>query len=154
MLSKTVEVMVKENWEEIQNKYMLNCKPVSLWEKTQNESLGRSLLGFRTNIKHWPQGLFLQRSHNFIGLVCRAIYALGHCWNQYSNQPTINRVLQLDVVRDKVADNPSKIIVIQAWLWLYPKLCIFQKEYQRPNTMEGEIDFKKIIQPFTKQINN
>jgi len=34
------------------SKYMLNCKPVSLWEKIQNESLGRSLLGFRTNIKH------------------------------------------------------------------------------------------------------
>lgn len=34
------------------SKYMLNCKPVSLWEKTQNKSLGRSPLGFRTNIKH------------------------------------------------------------------------------------------------------
>lgn len=39
------------------SKYRLNCKPTSLWEKTQNKSLGRSPPGMRiliTDLKTIP----------------------------------------------------------------------------------------------------
>lgn len=45
------------------SRYRLNWNAASLQAKTQNKSSWRNSLEVRKSIKHWPQKLFLQRSH-------------------------------------------------------------------------------------------
>ena len=69
-----------------ESRYRLKCRPASLKEKTAgNKTARRSYPGIRTKIKYWYQKVFLPRSQNFTGLICRTIFTPEHCWKQLSN---------------------------------------------------------------------
>ena len=77
-----MKVVVKDSWVEIHGFTEDTAYTVGRLvcrRELGNETAGRSPPEVRTNIKHEPQKLFLQRSHKSIGLVYRAIYAPGHC---------------------------------------------------------------------------
>lgn len=63
------------------SRYKLNSK--AAWRRELgNKSGKRNFPGIKTNIKHWPLTLFLQKIYNLIRKVYRAAYTLEHCWNQ------------------------------------------------------------------------
>lgn len=58
-----------------ESRYRLKCRPASLKEKTAgNKTARRSSPGIRTKIKYWYQKVFLSKSQNFTGFICRKIF--------------------------------------------------------------------------------
>ena len=87
------------------SRYKLNGKVA--WRRELGNKWGkRNSPGIKTNIKHWPLTLFLQKIYNFIRKVYSAAYALERCWNQLSNR-----------------DNCCPAI----WVWLGKQSKLFQR---------------------------
>lgn len=55
-----------------------------IYQRESGKAISKSSPLVRTNLKHWPQKLPMQRDPNLIGADCGTIYAPGHCQKQYT----------------------------------------------------------------------